>query len=95
MKFWNDARLKRRLANATVVSFDARGCMAHDHQFKWIGVVSGFEPTRYAGVAARVRVVKVSVYPGDCRDGDLGTELCPINDTCLQELAPGRFILVR
>jgi hypothetical protein len=98
MRPWDRIRdIKRRaeLRDAVVVKFDARGCMAHDHVFVYVGVVEGFESTRLAGTAARIRLLKRGRYNADIRDEDLGTDLHPILDTCLQKIRPGLFFLVR
>lgn len=93
----NETPVLRRLAlrGATIMSFDARGCMATDHQFQWIGVVVGFEGTAYAGTAARVKIMKRADNHHDIRDEDLGYELEPIDNIALQELNPGLWAIYR
>jgi hypothetical protein len=86
---------KRALIDATVIAFDCRGCMATDHQFMWVGVVVGFEMTRFAGEAAKVRIIKKGNGPGDARDGTLGFELEPIENGALQQLAPKLWAVYR
>jgi hypothetical protein len=87
------AARKRALQGATILSFDCRGCMASDHQLMWVGVVEGFEPTRHAGEAARVKIIKRDHV--DIRDQDLGVELEPIANGALQELAPKLWAVYR
>ena len=89
------AKRKRALVGATVLSFECNGCMATDHDFQWVGVVEGFEMTRYAGEAARVWIIKKGNGPGDVRDGDLGTTLEPVSNGSLQELAPNLWAVYR
>lgn len=79
------------LRNAIVVAYQCDGCMASEHNFKWIGRVEGFEMTRYAGEAARVRVLKRVDDHRDVRDTDLGTELAIVDDASLQQIEPGLF----
>lgn len=87
------AARKMALKGATVLSFDCRGCMATDHQLQWVGVVEGFEPTRFAGEAARVKIIKKGHV--DIRDEDLGVSLEPIANGALQELAPKLWAVYR
>jgi hypothetical protein len=55
---------------------------AHPHEL----VVEGFEPTRFAGEAARVKIIKKGNV--DIRDHGLGYSIEPIANGALQELAP-------
>ncbi|RWM90039.1 MAG: hypothetical protein EOR84_22790 [Mesorhizobium sp.] len=85
-------RLKRALKGSLVMCFDCRGCMASDQRMKWIGEVTGFEMTRYAGEAAQVKVIKRD-GPGDIRDGDQGFEIVVLGE--VQEIAPGLYGVFR
>jgi hypothetical protein len=86
-------RRRKALEGATVVAFDCRGCMAENHQFDYLGIVEGFEPTRYAGDAARIRVLKRDNQ--DYRDVDLGTTLEIVSNGSLQQLGPKLFVMFR
>lgn len=81
------------LRGATVVAFDCEGCMAHDHRLQYIGRVDGFEMTRYSGLAARVRILKMGNQ--DIRDKELGEKLVPVDDSRLQKISSGLFFLYR
>jgi hypothetical protein len=83
---WKRAKLR----NAIVIAYQCDGCMAHDHKFKWVGRVEGFEMTRLAGEAARVRIIKRDDCR-DVRDHDLGTQLVIVADGSLQQIGPGLF----
>lgn len=87
--------LKKRecLRNAIVIGFEARGCMASEHQFRYIGKVIGYEQTRFAGEAVVIQVLKKEA--GDYRDCEQGTTLEPISNPCLQMLGPRLFMVVR
>lgn len=87
---WKRAKLR----NAIVVAYDCNGCMGTDHDYRWIGRVEGFEQTRYAGEAARVRIIKRD-ESGDFRDRDLGTELVIVDDASLQQMSSGLFFYFR
>lgn len=84
---WKRAKLRK----AIVVAFQCDGCMASEHNILWIGRVEGFDQTRYAGEAARVRVMKRPPDSGDFRDRDLGTELAIVADANLQDMGGGVF----
>lgn len=66
-----------------VIRFDCNGCMASDHQFRWIGKVVTFEPSRYSGQMAVVQIFKRDTW-GDIRDRDEGVERVAIEDKSLQ-----------
>ena len=54
----------------------------------------GYEQTRYAGEAMRVRILKRDVS-GDFRDGSLGEEVEPLGNSSLQEVRPGLYFLYK
>lgn len=85
-------RLKRSLKGSLVMCFDCRGCMASDHRMTWIGEVTGFEMTRFAGEAAQVTVIKRD-GPGDIRDGSQGHEVVVLGE--VQQIAPGLYGVYR
>lgn len=85
--------LKRKLKNSLVICFRCDGCMASDHVFLWIGTVTGFEMTRYAGEAAQVRIIKRD-HAGDWRDRTQGYELVTLGENP-QQLAPGLYAVYR
>jgi len=92
MGFLQDLRRKSEFKNALMLAFDCRGCMAEDHRFMWIGTVTGFERTRFAGLAAQVKIIKRDSH-GDWRDGDQGYEIVPLSEP--QQLAPGILVVYR
>ncbi|MES0134541.1 hypothetical protein NKJ88_06195 [Mesorhizobium sp. M0016] len=85
---FDNFRLKRKLKDSLVIQFNCDGCMASDHNFKWIGTVTGFEMTRFAGEAAQVKIIKRD-NAGDWRDGNQGYEIVVLGE--VQELAPGLY----
>ncbi|RWH49582.1 hypothetical protein [Mesorhizobium sp.] len=89
---FENLKRKRQLNNSLMLSFDCRGCMGEDHRFQWIGTVTGFEKTRFAGWAAQVKIIKRD-NAGDWRDGAQGYEIVPISEP--QLLAPGLFAVYR
>ena len=90
--FRTNAEKQQALKNALVMRIDCEGCMASDHQFRWIGRVVGFEESHHCpGGVARIQVIKRD-RSGDWRDDDQGIEKCAVADGALQELSPGFFI---
>ncbi|RWP44264.1 MAG: hypothetical protein EOR04_04920 [Mesorhizobium sp.] len=89
---FENLKLKRQLKNSLIICFRCDGCMAHDHKFQWIGTVTGFEKTRFAGWAAQVKIIKRN-EAGDWRDHDQGYEIVPISEP--QQLAPGFYAVYR
>lgn len=83
---------KRVLKDSLMICFRCDGCMAEDHKFQWIGTVTGFEKTRFAGWAAQVKVIKRD-NSGDWRDRDQGYEIVPIGEP--QALAPNFYSVFR
>lgn len=81
--------------NDSVIAFDARGCMADEHIFLWMGEVHSF------GVQERgerlnmlaCRVVKRGNL--DYRDRDLGFERICLDDTCLNRIASGLWTFIK
>ncbi|RWB08749.1 MAG: hypothetical protein EOQ39_18945 [Mesorhizobium sp.] len=86
-------RKKRELKGSLVTMFRCDGCMGTDHKFQWIGTVTGFEMTRYAGWAAQVRIIKRD-NAGDWRDGDQGYEIVTLGES-IQKLAPNLYGVFR
>ncbi len=84
------ARKYSLLRAATVVAFDCRGCMAHDHQLMWIGKVDAV-----AAGQVRVRIIKRAENPVDAREADLGVEYLTGSDNALQWVANGLFFWYR
>lgn len=83
-----------KLFQSIVLYVDCRGCMAHNHVFKWVGRVIGFEPTRLAGDAAVVEVLKRN-ESGDFRDCPQGEERIIVADVSLQEIVPGLWCIYK
>ncbi|WP_127850464.1 hypothetical protein [Mesorhizobium sp. M00.F.Ca.ET.217.01.1.1] len=86
-------RKKRELKDSLIMLFRCDGCMAEDHKLQWIGTVTGFEMTRYAGWAAQVQIIKRD-HAGDWRDRDQGHELVTLGENP-QKLAPSLFAVYR
>lgn len=89
------ARMNKRklLRGATVVKFDCRGCMAHDHVMVWIGKVEEVAPGLQN---TKVRIIKDPARsPSDARDVDLGYEWITAEDASLQWVASGLFFWFR
>jgi len=89
---FDNLKRKSQLKNALMLSFRCDGCMASDHKFQWIGTVTGFEKTRFAGWAAQVKIIKRD-NAGDWRDDDQGYEIVPISEP--QLLASDLFAIYR
>ncbi|ESY35796.1 hypothetical protein NKK48_01725 [Mesorhizobium sp. C386A] len=85
--------LKRKLKNSLIICFRCDGCMGTDHTFRWIGTVTGFEMTRFAGEAAQVKIIKRD-NAGDWRDGDQGFEIVTLGES-LQLIAPHLYAVYR
>lgn len=84
-----------RIRGVSVIGFVSKGCMAHVHQFSYLGKVVGFEDTRFAGKAARVQVIKRGDDGIDYRDADLGFEIEPIHNPAFYEIAPDLWMIIR
>lgn len=84
-------KMQRTLAvGDTILAFDCRGCMATDHHFDYVGKVVGFRETRYAGMAAVVKVIKY--MNRDNRDNTFEDRLEPVGNSCIQWMSPGLWI---
>lgn len=92
MSLFKNFRLKRALKGSLVMCFDCRGCMATDQRMKWIGEVTGFEMTRFAGEAMQVTVIKRD-GPGDIRDGSQGHEVVVLGEA--QMIVPGLYAVYK
>lgn len=78
------------LTDAIVLYIQCDGCMAHVHNFKWIGRVVGFEMSQYAGEVAVVDVFKDGNT--DWRDGNVGVRQVAVADGSLQKLGRKFFV---
>ena len=90
-------KTRKQLQNATVIKFDARGCMASDHVFQWVGTIYDFEDGNLSGeprgswTAALIQVAKSDARTGDIRDGFVGHERVIVEDGSLQYISPGLY----
>jgi hypothetical protein len=83
-----------KMQGATVISFDAEGCMASDHVFKWVGTIESFESAeRYT--YAIVKVAKRAGVAHDVRDKGLGHAKVLVEAGDFQYIGPGLYFVFR
>ncbi len=73
----------------TVLKFQCDGCMAHEHNFKWVGQINRFEPGQ--GFMGRYNFAVVTIIKQgheDSRDHDLGEDRLVVEDGSFQRLGP-------
>lgn len=94
---------------ATFVYVVCRGCMASDHQIKWIGVGHKFEPHRFererggTGAFKQMIVVRVVKFNGegvDVRDESFdrdhfGYEKFFVDDLSIQRIGPMLYMIFK
>ena len=84
----------KALLGSYIIAFDCRGCMAHDHQFMWLGrVVDIVERDGQEFIV--VERMKARGNPHDYRDMEIGQHEETVADGALQELGPGLWVVSR
>jgi hypothetical protein len=85
------------MIGATFVEVDCRGCMAHDHQIKWVGIGKRFENPTYVGdgLIIRVEVVKRNGDYQDFRDRAIASPYFFVEDKSIQRLAHKLYFIFK
>lgn len=83
-----------KATNAALICFRADGCMAHDHKFQWIGIITGFHWQTPGDriLLADVEVCKRDGGPYDIRDSRFTPETVVAAN--ISPLVPGRLYMV-
>lgn len=87
---------RRSMVGAIFVYVDCRGCMAHDHRLKWIGVGEREEPgDDRADPKIVVRILKHNGVQESSADHDQGSETFFATDKSIQKLAPNLYMIYK
>jgi hypothetical protein len=63
-----ETQWRLNLTGKTVIKFESQGCMAHVHNFQWVGYIVSVDKGKNGYYWAKIKIMKEGTDGIDCRD---------------------------